>query len=123
MSTDATTTRCTSNRTVLVVAITVVLAAVVAQAALGVDLVSSPSAAPWVTFGDTYDQGTGDLTITHECGTGLPNETLSLAVVPATVESGDGVVLTDVDSETTVRVVWEHPETGDSHVLHTWTGE
>lgn len=120
---------------VLIVALAVVLAAVVGQAVFGYDIISTPSAAPAVSFSDSYDEPSRNLTVTHESGTSLDNGTWTFAVSggewddvgnvtapPGDLESGDEVVLRNIESDMTVRLIWEHPETGDSYVLYTWRG-
>lgn len=118
---------------VLIVALAVVLAAVVGQAVFGYDIISTPSAAPAVSFSDSYDEPSRNLTVTHESGTSLENGTWTFAVSggdgkygnvtdPGTIESGDKAILTDIALNETVRLIWEHPETGDSYVLYTWYG-
>lgn len=122
----------------LIVAIAIVLAAVVGQSIFGYDLVQAPEAAPAVSFDHQYEETNatyGQLTIRHESGTTLGNGSTSFAVsggdgdydesastIPETIESGNDVMLAGIAPDETVRLIWEHPETGDSYVLFTWTG-
>lgn len=124
---------------VLIVALTIVLAAIIGQSVFGFDLLQSPDAAPAVSFGTDYDEASQNLTIVHESGTRLENGSVTFVVsggsgpgagdydaanstIPATIESGNDVVLAGIAPDETVRIVWESPETGDSYVVYTWEG-
>lgn len=120
---------------ILIVALALLLAAVVGQSIFGYDLLQSPEAAPAVSFSSEYDGANGNLTIVHESGTTLENQTVTFAVsggdgdydrnnsnIPPTIDSGNDVVLAGIAPDETVRLIWEDPETGDSYVLYAWRG-
>ncbi|MFB6172143.1 MAG: type IV pilin [Haloarculaceae archaeon] len=123
---------------VLVVAITVILAAVIGQAIFGFDFVRSPSSAPAVSFNGHYDEAHANLTLSHESGTDLQKAALNYTVSggdgnwsktpvysdPADDEftSGQTVTLEGIDPGETVRVLWTSQKNDQTYVLYTWKG-
>jgi flagellin-like protein len=113
---------------ILMVAITVILAAVIGTFVLGLgDQVSE--SAPQAQF--TFDQNSTDITVTHDGGDTIPADTLNVTVgsvnEPITsgsfspgddVSAGDSFVIGPngglgtsytIDSSDTLRVVWSSP--------------
>ncbi|AXG11303.1 type IV pilin [Haloplanus rubicundus] len=124
---------------ILMVAITVILAAVIGTFVLGLgDQVSDN--APQASFsfdfndgGDGFD-GTSDdiVNITHEGGETIENSTLSvsgddsgLTYVPSdsnwgddgVVSAGDRISHSDVNSGETIRVIWTNPNGGSTNTI------
>jgi len=111
---------------VLMVAITVILAAVIGAFVL--NLGGQQSATPQASF--DYDYGTNNVTVTHDGGDTINGTNLAVKMTsssnPPTVSSdvtaGDKVISwgsTSYSSGETVRVVYTNPNTGDSAVLAT----
>jgi flagellin-like protein len=114
---------------ILMVAITVILAAVIGTFVLGLgDQVSNTS--PSASFSFDYDSTTEDLTITHDGGDSLEGAnlnvkttgTLSGGFANTEVTAGDSITVQTVKSGDTVRVVWTSPNGGDTATLGKWTG-
>lgn len=118
---------------VLIVAITVILAATVGAFATGLfDRKTNPG--PSVAFEYAYDQGVSELTITHGSGSKFERtnvdfvrESVSDPTVskqwPSKVTSGDQTVLDGVDTDDRIRIVWEDPREDDlTAVIGTWEG-
>jgi flagellin-like protein len=116
---------------ILMVAITVVLGAIVAGFALGLEE-RKMDTAPNVEL--TFDHSGSSLEITHANGDRLQENRLTVTGHgngPETVDwtgdadtddefgAGSTVTVNSVDSDDTVRVVWEGPN-GDSTTLGTW---
>lgn len=104
---------------ILMVAITVILAAVIATFVLGLGD-SLSNTAPQASFDFEYSSGS-TVTITHTGGDSIPNARLSVTADGTTVskQSTDpveaGVILVDsetVSSDASIRVVWTS-ESGD----------
>jgi flagellin-like protein len=130
---------------ILMVAITVILAAVIGTFVLGLgDQVqtTSPQASFSFDFVNDRDDMSNDgiLTITHDGGDSIPEEELSVTGTIANstssaisgysgtnvadgddMSAGDYVKL-DVADDTTVRVVWSAPSGDTSSTLGEWTG-
>ena len=121
---------------ILMVAITVILAAVIGTFVLGLgDQVSdnAPQASFSFEFADNsgFDGGTGDyVNITHDGGETLENSTLSVQgdgsndltyVSDSTwddaISAGDQIVYENVNSGETVRVVWTNPNGGSTNTI------
>ncbi|WP_225335928.1 type IV pilin [Halomicrobium urmianum] len=124
---------------ILMVAITVILAAVIATFVLGLgDQVSNTS--PQTSFSFDYDGGDQDLTIIHDGGENIDAGELRVTGANSTDEGAwsdsignsnygaDSVIsagnslTVGVQSDQTVRVVWEPQEGGSSATLATWEG-
>ncbi len=120
---------------ILMVAITVILAAVVATFVLGLgDQVGQT--APQASFGFDYDAGDEELTVTHGGGDRIVASELYARGDTDSTEawddseyaSGDditaGLSLTveDVESDETVRIVYESDADGSSATLGEWVG-
>lgn len=121
---------------ILMVAITVILAAVIGTFVLGLgDQVQQSS--PNVNFAFDYN-GTA-LEVTHTGGDGIDAGELRLTGdgtnIPATwdtlsgdhsensrVRAGDSVTVSGPSDSGTVRVVWEDSDSDRSSTLRTWTG-
>ncbi|AWB26747.1 type IV pilin [Halococcoides cellulosivorans] len=121
---------------ILMIAITVILAAVLATFALGMgDRLGEPT--PKVSFTTEYDADADTLTITHASGSPIPEDELTI-VQPdgteadwidhsdvasgATVSAGDQATLDDVDDTDTVRLLWHGPGGEASATLAVWRG-
>jgi flagellin-like protein len=128
---------------ILMVAITVILAAVIGTFVLGLgENVQSNS--PSVSFGFDYADGVtgsgdfvltsgtadGTLTITHESGDRVSNSQLSVTNGADTEEdpftvsevSAGNTIDAEIDSASTVRIVWTAEGGGNSATLGTFTG-
>jgi flagellin-like protein len=135
---------------ILMVAITVILAAVIGTFVLGLgDQVSNTS--PQASFSFDFDSNTagttcgnddlndatgtdtGELTITHDGGDGIESSQLSITDGSGTntwqqcggssgeVTAGSSAT-PDVDNDDTIRVTWESSNGGDTATLGKWTG-
>lgn len=132
---------CDENRAVspvigiiLMVAITVILAAVIGTFAFGLfDRDTNP--APSVVFETEYDDSAGELTIIHESGSSFESANVEFKISggdgsatvsnswPTEVNSGNSVTLTNVGADEMVQVVWQDPREQDtSSVLFDWSG-
>lgn len=126
---------------ILMVAITVILAAVIAAFVLG--LGDTNSTGPSASFDYTYDQGTNDLTVRVDSGdtftaervsfTGsnignFGNDTDTWATVQnqyaadSAIGAGDRVTESVGGSDFELEVVWTSEGGGDSQVISTRTG-
>lgn len=130
---------------ILMVAITVILAAIIGTFVLGLGG-EIQNTNPQAGFSFSYDDGTtgadcslgsdGQLTITHDSGETVDpaqvsvtdsdgsvpwdgNSDSSCAATATEITAGSTMAV-DVDSDTTVRVVWAN--TDQSATLGTWTG-
>jgi len=122
---------------ILMVAITVILAAVIATFVLGLgDQVSDSN--PQASFSFSYESSSGDLTITHDGGAGIDPANLKLrgdgvsgtwsgnggsVSSSSKVKAGNSVTVTPTSSDSTVNVVWESSGSDDSATLGTWNGK
>jgi len=126
---------------ILMVAITVILAAVIASFVLGLGDQNNP--APTADFDFNWDNGTataddGDLTITHNDGDELDAtsvyvrgdfgnsgddwQTLSSSS-PSTIAAGESITIGgSMASDYTIRVVWEDPDSDSTSTLNTDEG-
>jgi flagellin-like protein len=128
---------------ILMVAITVILAAVIATFVLGLGEQISDTG-PTVSFDFDYDEGSGSpaaLTITHSNGQTIEAGNLYLRGSEASgtqtgswdaidgssygatseVNAGSSITI-DVEADDTVRVVWESDSGGQSKTLESWRG-
>ncbi len=108
---------------ILMVAITVILAAVIGAFVLGLgDQVSS--SAPQASFEFSYNSD-GNVTITHAGGTTLDGNQLSISGIADTslfetdrsYRSGDALVSNAETDGDRVRVIWNNPSGGSSNVI------
>jgi flagellin-like protein len=136
---------------ILMVAITVILAAVIGTFVLGLgDQVSNTSPTASFTF-DFNDDGTNDnpadtlaqssatdgpLSITHDGGDGIEASQLQITDGTDTAEVGGTIAIDEwsntvsagdtesiqVDSDDTIRVTWQSSNGGDTATLGKWTG-
>ncbi|MEF8783170.1 MAG: type IV pilin N-terminal domain-containing protein [Haloarculaceae archaeon] len=121
---------------ILMVAITVILAAVIATFVLGLgDQVSDT--APQASFDVDYDSGNNNLTVTHTGGASIPANQLNIsngtssyawdssqleeAGTSDDVTAGESAVVGATDSST-VRVIWTNQEGTSSATLREWVG-
>jgi len=125
---------------ILMVAITVILAAVIATFVLGLgDQVSTTS--PQASFSFDYEDGaTGNLTVIHDGGENIDAGELHVTGssevsdgawsdgignsnynAESTISAGNSIAF-DVSSSDTIRIVWEPSSGGDSATLATWEG-
>jgi len=114
---------------ILMVAITVILAAVIASFVLGLGDQSDP--APTVDWDFEYDGTAGELEITHSDGDELDANNVFVrgsgaGAIPAswnsltgdsTVAAGNSHTLTGVSSDYVVNVVWEDPDSDTTSTL------
>jgi flagellin-like protein len=134
---------------VLMVAITVILAAVVGTVAVGFTDRFAQST-PQTSFGFEYDAGTpaggecnvdltdggdaGTLTVAHESGEAIDGDQLFLVTdagkaewkadcdaTADTVSTGDSIDVA-VDADQTLRVVWEAEDGGQTKTIVRWDG-
>ena len=119
---------------ILMVAITVILAAVIATFVLGLgDQVSNTT--PQASFSFDYDQSAGELTITHDGGDSIQANELYVKGATSNgdwttvgsysssemISAGSGVTVA-VSSSDTVRIVYEPGEGSSSATLGKWEG-
>ena len=108
---------------ILMVAITVILAAVIGAFVLGLgDQVSNN--APQASFSFEFDTNGENVTITHTGGDNIEANTLRVQNDSGQFDWGNGTVSTGsqktVDynsSGETIRVIWQNPSGGSSNVL------
>jgi len=121
---------------ILMVAITVILAAVIATFVLGLGD-SLSNSAPQATFSFDYD-GSSTLTVTHDGGDKIPESEIGLRGASTGSDEGppidwDGGANTDisaggsydytgVDPGDTVRVIWESTDGDSTATLGRWEG-
>ncbi|RDZ42617.1 type IV pilin [Haloferax sp. Atlit-10N] len=118
---------------ILMVAITVILAAVIGTFVLGLgDQVGDT--APQASFSFDYNETSGDLIVTHESGDAIDGDLLTIAGSGLTVDDPDAfagtdvkagssatVTLTDVDNGDEVRLVWTSESGSNSATLQKYT--
>ncbi|RDZ48226.1 type IV pilin [Haloferax sp. Atlit-19N] len=119
---------------ILMVAITVILAAVIGTFVLGLgDQVGDT--APQASFSFDYD-GVDTVSVTHESGDAIDGDLITFAASGATVSTGadpwDGTTVSAGDSADvtftagltggeTLRIVWTSESGSNSATLQTWT--
>ena len=116
---------------ILMVAITVILAAVIGTFTLGL-YEGGNEAAPSVDFDTVYDEGVQTLTVTHTHGETIETSQLEWVVTGddeisemfsgPRVTAGDSVTLTGVESDETVRLVWSTKGEERSATIMKWEG-
>ncbi|MEA1931619.1 MAG: type IV pilin N-terminal domain-containing protein [Euryarchaeota archaeon] len=108
---------------ILMVAITVILAAVIGAFVLGLgDQVSNN--APQASFSFEFDTDEQNVTVTHTGGDNIDNNTLNVTAGAGnsttfndeTVTTGS-FAETDYTTGATVRVIWTNPAGGSSNIL------
>ena len=116
---------------ILMVAITVILAAVIGTFVLGLgDQVRQTSPNSQFTF--DYESSSNELTITHDGGDSVNNDQIRIIADDGTpdeywgtsgskITAGSNKVVT-VDSTDEVRVVWESSNGDQTATMRTWTG-
>jgi flagellin-like protein len=122
---------------ILMVAITVILAAVIGTFVLGLgDQVSNT--APQASFSFDYNDANTELTITHDGGDQLAESNINVVGASSgetgntdwtgsggTTEefgAGSSITVSGVQPGDTVRVVWSSSNGGDTATLGKWTG-
>ncbi|MFB6162946.1 MAG: type IV pilin [Halococcoides sp.] len=122
---------------ILIVAITVILAAVIATFALGMgDMLGERT--PQVSFVTDYNESTDTLTITHASGSVIPEDQVTIVEPGGTevdwtdrsptvadgdeIAAGDRAELTGIAETDTVRVIWTAPDTQTTDTLVLWRG-
>ena len=118
---------------ILMVAITVILAAVIASFVLG--LGDTTNTTPSASFDSDFDGS--ELTISHQSGDTLdvdrietkvtndPSGSASVTDFSASVSkitSGASATVSSLDGDETVKVVWTSDSGDSSSTLHTWKG-
>ncbi|WP_324661843.1 type IV pilin N-terminal domain-containing protein [Haloarcula sediminis] len=125
---------------ILMVAITVILAAVIATFVLGLGD-SLSNSAPQANFDFDYDSSANDLTITHEGGDAIPESEIALrgassgsnegpgidwdgseTAGDADITAGSSYTYTGVESGDTVRVIWQDSNGDNSATIGNWDG-
>ncbi|WP_158854280.1 type IV pilin [Halorhabdus sp. CUG00001] len=118
---------------ILMVAITVILAAVIATFVLGLGEQIS-STAPQASFSFDYNDTSDNLTVTHTSGETLDNATVTFKNSNTTnsnvvyggtgeeISAGDSVKITNVTQSAgdEVKVIWKEPSGDKSATLATW---
>ncbi|WP_136690121.1 type IV pilin [Halorhabdus amylolytica] len=117
---------------ILMVAITVILAAVIATFVLGLGEQIS-STAPQASFEYDFNSSSNNLTITHTGGDTLDNSTVSFnygnsSASPAIVKhwgtdsigAGNSVVIENVYQGDTVQVIWKSGDGDQTSILSEW---
>jgi flagellin-like protein len=124
---------------ILMVAITVILAAVIGTFVLGLGSQIEGGQPPQASFTFDYTGGPtdGTLDVTHDGGGGIDVARLSIAAqddgnvdtstagwggATSEVGAGDTLAVEKVDSAATIRVVWESANGGDTATLGKWEG-
>jgi flagellin-like protein len=116
---------------ILMVAITVILAAVIATFVLGLgDQVSDT--APQASFDFDYNATNSSMTITHTGGASIPANQLNVSEDGTSeawgsgsgfdVTAGNSTTVDSVNDNSTVRVIWENQEGTNSATLREWEG-
>lgn len=120
---------------ILMVAITVILAAVIGTFVLGLgDQVSQTS--PNAQFSTDYNSSVDETTFTHEGGDGVragsltfSGDTTNESWVSVTsgsdsyqIRAGDSATIQVTDSSSTVRLIWTSDNGDRTAILKTWTG-
>lgn len=112
---------------ILMVAVTVILAAVISVFALGLGE-QVTNTAPQAGFQTEYDNGT--LTITHHSGSKLNADNLRIDIpagasitspFPSTVSSSDSVTISGLSPGDKVRIIWEDDRGETSAILMRFT--
>jgi len=120
---------------ILMVAITVILAAVIASFVLG--LGDQTQDAPTVSFDYDYDQSAGELTITKSGGDDVTSGQVTVTGDGVTsdltfhgdgsvssssddITSGDSITTTSISTGDTVRIVWSAEDQESSTTLSTY---
>jgi len=109
---------------ILMVAITVILAAVIATFVLGLGEQVSDTA-PNASFSFDYESSTSSVTVTHSGGPNIQSSQLSVKGADNSsswsgeVSAGDSTVVA-VSSGQTLSVVWENEEATESSTLQTF---
>jgi flagellin-like protein len=113
---------------ILMVAITVILAAVIATFVLGLgEQVSQTS--PNASFSFDYDDSASEVTVTHSGGPNIDASQLSISAGSVTtswsgeVSAGDSAVVdvSSLSSGDRLSVIWENEEGTESSTLQTFT--
>ncbi|ESP87787.1 type IV pilin [Candidatus Halobonum tyrrellensis] len=110
---------------ILMVAITVILAAVIGTFVLG--LGSGLNQAPQVQMDFEYDSPDGTVAVTHQGGAELSNSTLSISESDTntslslgtqdTYTAGDTIASGDYDAGETISIVWSSPDGSSSQII------
>ena len=117
---------------ILMVAITVILAAVIGTFVLGLGS-NVGNNAPSATFDWDYDSGTENLTVTHQGGDALDNSTINITSTPSTSDvtysglgddrwtAGDSATLnfTGEGGAESAQVIWQSSG-GSSSIIGEW---
>jgi flagellin-like protein len=115
---------------ILMVAITVILAAVIGAFVLNLGGQVSNNA-PQAAFGFDYTESNDEITITHAGGDSLDVDNVQISVggikadwpsagTGSTISAGDSVSTT-ISGSDTVRVIWNSPTGDESATLGKWT--
>jgi len=118
---------------ILMVAITVILAAVIATFVLGLgDQVSDSN--PQASFSFSYDSSASELTITHDGGAAIDPDNLFIrgdlnsgggnwgGGGGSDVKAGNTYTVEPNTDSSTVNVIWENPNSDKSATFATWNG-
>ncbi|WP_251328313.1 type IV pilin [Haloplanus pelagicus] len=113
---------------ILMVAITVILAAVIGTFVLGLgDQVSESAPQASFSFDFNMTNSPGNVTITHEGGetlesgninaTGDEGSGLTGTGFTSTIQAGDSATYGDVQNGETIRVIWTNPAGGSTNTI------
>ena len=119
---------------ILMVAITVILAAVIASFVLG--LGDSTSTTPSASFDSDYNADGSTLTLTHESGDKLQNSQVEITIndpdgstTPTTsgfsvseISAGDSATVNALSGDETVTITWTAASGDNSATLGSWEG-
>ena len=114
---------------ILMVAITVILAAVIGTFVLGLgDQVQDTN--PQVSFSFDYDQSVPELEVTHDGGDAIEEQNLYVSVdgsetqwgsTDSKVTAGNSLTVT-ANPDQTARVIWKSPNGDQTATLGRWSG-
>ena len=123
---------------ILMVAITVILAAVIASFVLGLGDQNNP--APTTDFSFDYDNSTDNVTISHNEGDELNTDNVYIrgedlggsatgqvsteysSTLPNDWKAGESIDVNTVNNDYVVRIVWEDPDSDQTSTLDTDEG-
>lgn len=114
---------------ILMVAITVILAAVIGTTVLKLGQDQAGTSQPTASFDFDYDSAAGEVTVTHASGDTIDSGNLNVSVdgtvtqwTGLPITAGDQLTVSGVSDSSTVRVVWKSADGSSSTTLQTWDG-
>lgn len=118
-------------RNAFIIVIALLLAIPLSVSLLGVgEITDSPDPVPAVYLTFNYNEGSHTLTVIHESGQTLEDDSIQfqtvdgreLATWHGPIEAGGRIHLEAVPADATVLVVWDAPNRDDDIVLARWSG-